>query len=255
MILVIDVGNTNMVLGLYHDNMLEHRWRVRTSRQRTADEYGLLIAQLFAEAGVCKDCIEGAIIACVVPPVLQILTNMTRRRFDVTPFVVNHKMKTGVKILLNNPREVGADRIVNAVAAFKHTQKATIVVDFGTATTFDVLDSEGSYLGGVISPGVGISAEALFLKASKLHRVEITKPERVIGRDTESSMRSGLVFGYLGLVEGVISRILDEFGAPMHVIATGGLGGLFHQLSELIHEYDADLTLKGLHILYKKNNP
>ncbi len=253
MILVIDVGNTNIVLGLYDGDVIAHRWRLRTSRQRTADEYGIMVAQLFAEANICKDCVEGAIIACVVPPVLHILVKMTEHRFGVTPLVVGPELKTGVEVLSDNPREVGADRIVNAVAAFARTQRATIVVDFGTATTFDVINADGAYLGGVISPGIGISAEALFLRASKLHRVEIAIPDRVIGRDTESSMQSGLVYGYLGLVEGIVTRICEEYGAPMHVIATGGLGGLFHELSPEVHAYDADLTLTGLHLLYVSN--
>ena len=253
MLLVIDVGNTNIVLGVYNGNELTEHWRLATSRHRTADEYGIMIRQLFAMSEAKRDTIHGAIISCVSPPMLPILTEMVQTHFHISPVIIGPGVKTGMPILYENPREVGADRIVNAVAAYARAAGPCIVVDFGTATTFDAVSAKGEYMGGVICPGVTISAEALSQRASKLPRIEIMRPACVIGRNTETSMQAGLAFGYGSLVDGLVDRIVDEYGQPMRVIATGGLSSLFAEISERIDEYDANLTLEGLRILYARN--
>jgi type III pantothenate kinase len=197
--------------------------------------------------------VQGAIVSCVVPPMLSVFTTLVERYCGMEPMVVGPGIRTGMPIQYENPREVGADRIVNAVAAYERYRAATIVVDFGTATTFDAISGDGRYLGGAISPGVAISAEALFQRASKLPRVDISPPQRVIGRNTVGSMQAGVVFGYCGLVDGMVRRIEAEYGEKMKVIATGGLSQMFAELSETIDDYDADLTLIGLKILYERN--
>jgi type III pantothenate kinase len=253
MLLVIDVGNTNIVIGLYEGGAITTRWRLSTDRSRTADEYGILFQQLFAMSGVDARTVDGSIVACVVPPVLSTVVGMVERYFGHEPLVVGPGLKSGMPILYENPREVGADRIVNAVAAYERFRSACIVVDLGTATTFDAIDDAGRYLGGAICPGITISAEALFMRASKLPRVDVAKPDRVVGRNTVASMQSGIVFGYCGLIDGMIRRIVDEYGAPMRTIATGGLSQLFAEECELVEEHDADLTLDGLRILWERN--
>lgn len=255
MLLVIDVGNSHTVFGLYDasDKLTQH-WRLSTSRNRTSDEYGILLRQLFEAAALNPSVISGCMIACVVPPMLPILTEMVARYAGVTPLVVGPGIRTGMPILMDNPREVGADRIVNAVAAFERVGDAVIVVDFGTATTFDAVGPRGEYLGGTICPGIAISAEALFQRASKLPRVEIARPAKVVGRNTVACIQSGLVYGYVGLIEGLVRRISEEVGQPMRVIATGGLSGLFAQACDVIDEHDPDLTLDGLRILHRRNS-
>ncbi len=253
MLLVIDIGNTNTVLGIYDGDVLAHHWRLATSRSRTSDEYGVLIRQLFEMAPHAIERIDGCIVACVVPPMQSTIVSMVERFFDLKPLVVGPGIKTGMPILYENPREVGADRIVNAVAAFERYQTSCVVVDFGTATTFDAISEDGRYLGGSIVPGVTISAEALFQRASKLPRVEIAAPDRVIGRNTVSSMQSGLLFGYVSMVDGMVDRIAEEMVAPLRVIATGGLSGLFAEHSRRIEDFDPDLTLVGLKILFERN--
>ena len=253
MLLVIDIGNTNTVLGLYRGTALVHHWRMATSRQRTADEYGVLLWQLFQMAAMRTSDVTGCMISCVVPPMLPIMQEMAEKWFGGPPLVVGPGIKTGMPILYENPREVGADRIVNAVAAYERFRDACIVLDFGTATTFDAISAQGEYLGGAIAPGIAISAEALFQRASKLPRVEVQIPAKVIGRNTVASIQSGLVYGYLGLIEGMIERIVAEYGRPMQVIATGGLSGLFAQHSPRIDLHDNELTLEGLRLLYLRN--
>jgi type III pantothenate kinase len=253
MLLVVDVGNTNTVLGLFEGDRLSDHWRVATDRNRTSDEYAVMLRQLFEMTGQTVGSITGCIISCVVPPMQPVMMAMVERYFSVKPLVVGPGIKTGMPILYENPREVGADRIVNAVAAFEQTRSATIVVDFGTATTFDAVSSAGEYLGGAICPGVVISAEALFQRASKLPRVEITSPGRVIARNTIASMQAGIVYGYVGLVDGMAERMKAEYGAPMKVLATGGLCDLFAEHSRQIETFDRDLTLRGLQILYDRN--
>ncbi|TVR01212.1 MAG: type III pantothenate kinase [Deltaproteobacteria bacterium] len=254
MLLVIDVGNSHSVFGLYRGRSLVQCWRLSTSRHRTSDEYGILVRQLFETAGLDPGGIEGCIIACVVPPMLPIVVEMVKRYADLEPLVVGPGIRTGMPILMEQPREVGADRIVNAVAAYDRVGDAVIVVDFGTATTFDAVSGRGEYLGGIICPGIAISAEALFQRASKLPRVEIVRPSRVIGRNTVACIQSGLVFGYVGLIEGLVTRIREEAGAPeMKVIATGGLSRLFAEESSLIDAHDENLTLSGLRLLHERN--
>ncbi len=254
MLLVIDVGNTNTVLGLFEGHRLVESWRLTTSANRTADENGILVQSLFQMASVQPDQVDGCIISCVVPPLLPMNVAMVERFFGIKALVVGPGIKTGMPILYENPREVGADRIVNAVAAYESFKQACIVVDFGTATTFDAISSAGEYMGGSICPGVVVSSEALFKRASRLPRVEIVAPQRVIGRNTVASMQSGIVYGYLGLVDGLVKRIRDEYQEPMRVTATGGLARYFATLSESIESYDDDLTLTGLRLLYERNH-
>jgi type III pantothenate kinase len=253
MLLAIDVGNTNIVYGLFDGTLLVHQFRVESSRGRTADEYAVVLRQLLEMHSVKASQVDTAILASVVPSLTEPMIDLARRAFGREPLVVGPGIRTGMAILYENPREVGADRIVNAVAAFERVKGAVIVVDFGTATTFDCVTPKGEYLGGVIVPGLQISADALFSKAAKLPRVEIAKPPRVVGRNTLHSMQSGIVFGYAGLVDGLVDRIRTELGYPCAVIATGGLSSLIAPLTRSIENVDPDLTLVGLRILYERN--
>lgn len=254
MLLAIDVGNTNIVYGLFDGPTLLHQFRVETSRGRTADEYAVVLRQLLSMHGISPSDVKAAIVASVVPPLTEPMVALVRRAFAFEALVVGPGIKTGVSILYENPREVGADRIVNAVASFERFRSAVIVVDFGTATTFDCITPKGEYLGGVIVPGIQISADALFARAAKLPRVEIQKPPKVIGRNTQHSMQSGIVYGYVGLVDGLVARIKTEMAFPScAVVATGGLARLIAPMSESIEHVDDDLTLTGLRILYERN--
>jgi len=253
MLLVIDVGNTNTVLGIFEGDRLVEHWRLTSSRSRTTDEYGILLKTLFDMSDVKMQDIHGCIIACVVPPMQGIYEEMVHRYFKLQPLMIGPGVRTGMPILYENPREVGADRIVNAVAAFEIFEGACIVVDFGTAITFDAISDKGEYLGGSICPGIAISADALYTRASRLPRVEMKLPERVVGRNTVASIQSGLVFGYTSLVDGMVHRIVEEYGSPMNVIATGGLARVIADSSETIEMVDEDLTLTGLRILYERN--
>ena len=251
MLLVIDVGNTQTVLGLYQGDTLTRRFRVQTDVRRTTDETGVLFSSMFERAGITGE-VSGAIVSCVVPDTLRTLTNTCREYFDVDPLVVGPGIRTGMPILADNPREVGADRIVNAVAAFHRVGGACIVVDFGTATTFDCISGKGQYVGGVIAPGYQISAEALFSRTSKLPRVEVERPRRVIGKNTVHSMQSGLFYGYVSLVDGMVRRIRAELDGDPRVLATGGLAAVLAEASETIEEVCEDLTLDGLQLLYSR---
>jgi type III pantothenate kinase len=253
MLLVVDVGNTHTVLGLYEERDLVHDFRIESSKGRTLDEYHVLLRSLLDVAEVERDEVAAAIIASVVPAVTDTLTRAVALAFGLDPLVVGPGIKTGMPILYENPREVGADRIVNAVAAFELTARAVIVVDFGTATTFDVISQKGEYLGGVIAPGIQISADALFARAAKLPRVEVAKPPRVIGRNTIHSMQSGIVYGYVGLVDGMVDRIRAELGYETAVLATGGLARLVEPESRTIEKVEEFLTLLGLRLLYERN--
>src|SRR6266567_76858 len=236
-LLVVDVGNTNIVLGIYRDDSLVNSWRLATARDRTADEYGILAAQLI---GTDYDgTLEGAIVSSVVPPLNSAMRWMIEKYFGIEPLFVEPGVKTGIAIHVDNPQEVGADRIVNCVAAFERYGGPAIIVDFGTATTFDVVTANAEYVGGVIAPGLNISAEALFARASRLPRVEIRRPPTVVGTNTVVNMQSGLYFGYLGLVDGILARIKREVPGVKRVIATGGLATLFETDSEHIDETDS----------------
>lgn len=253
MILVIDVGNTNIVLGVYQQEKLIHHWRLSTNRSSTVDEYGILIHNLFQMGKLDMSDIEGVIISCVVPPLIRTLENICQTYVGKVPFIVGPGIKTGLNIRYENPREVGADRIVNSVAAIDIYGGPLIVVDFGTATTFDYIDSRSNYLGGAIVPGLGISTEALFQRAAKLSRIELVKPKSVIGRNTAHSLQSGIIFGYAGQVDAIVERMKAETKEDAKVIATGGLAELIAGESRTIQEINPLLTLEGLRLVYKRN--
>ncbi len=249
-LLVVDVGNTNIVLGVYRGDALIKSWRLATARERTADEYGILARQLLGDAASGLD---GAIVSSVVPPLDSAFAWMIEQYFEIQPLFVEPGVKTGIAIRVDNPQEVGADRIVNCVAAFERYGGPSIIVDFGTATTFDVVTANAEYVGGVIAPGLAISAEALFARASRLPRVDIRRPPSVIGTNTVVNMQSGLYFGYLGLVDGILARMKRELPGVKKIIATGGLAALLAPDSEHIEEVIDDLTLEGLKIIYDRN--
>ena len=249
-LLVVDVGNTNVVLGIYRGDVLAGSWRLATARERTADEYGILTKQLIGDVAGNLD---GAIVSSVVPPLNSAFAAMIEQHFGIEPLFVEPGVKTGIAIHVDNPQEVGADRIVNCVAAFERYGGPTIIVDFGTATTFDVVTANAEYVGGVIAPGLNISAEALFARASRLPRVDIRRPPTVIGTNTVVNMQSGLYFGYLGLVDGILARMKSELPPLKKILATGGLAALLARDSEYIEEVVDDLTLEGLKIIYDRN--
>lgn len=254
MILVFDVGNTNIVLGLYQESRLINYWRIATDRQKTSDEYGMLINQLFAYQGCSFSDIDAVVISSVVPPIMYSLEHMSRKYFNREPLIVGPGIKTGINIKYDNPKEVGADRIVNAVAAYELYGGPVIIVDFGTATTYCAVSKNGEYLGGAISPGIRISMDALFEKTAKLPRVELIKPESVICRNTVNSMQSGIIYGYIGQVDYIVRRMKKELGADkVMVIATGGLSKLIATESETIDVVNGLLTLEGLRIIYDRN--
>jgi type III pantothenate kinase len=250
MLLVIDIGNTNTVMGVFDGEQLVHDWRIRTERNTTEDEFNLLTAGLFRAGGLDFDRIEQTVISCVVPPMVTILDAFGRKYLGRAPQWIDARSYPDMPILYGNPNEVGSDRIVNAVGAFDRYQCSLIVIDFGTATTFDAISQKGEYLGGAISPGIAISSEALFAHASKLPRVEILKPpERVVGKDTIGSIQAGLIFGYAGLVDGIVQRMKKEMTDNPKVIATGGLAPLIHDVAHTIESVEPDLTLQGLRII------
>jgi type III pantothenate kinase len=264
MLLVLDVGNTNTVLGVFAASdgstaespryeRLAANWRVATVQTQTVDEYGVLFRNLFAMDAIQASEVKGIVISSVVPPLDSTLRQVCERYFNCKPLFIEPGIKTGMPVLYENPSEVGADRIVNSVAAFEKYGGPCISVDFGTATTFDCVSAKGEYVGGVICPGIGISAEALFGRTARLQRVDIRKPLRVIGTNTVASMQSGLYYGYLGLVDGILERLLKEMGAECQIIATGGLADLFGGGSKYIKEVDDLLTLDGLRIIWERN--
>jgi type III pantothenate kinase len=253
MLLTIDVGNTNIVYGLFQGDRLVHQFRVESARGRTADEYSVQLLSLLDMHGVNRGGISAAIVACVVPSLIEPMVELVRRAFARDAMVVGPGIRTGMAILIENPREVGADRIADAVAGYEKAKGGVIVVDFGTSTNFDCVTPKGEYLGGVLAPGLQISAEALFSRAAKLPRVEIVKPPRVVGKNTIHAMQSGIIYGYVGLVDGIVERLTTELGYPCSVIATGGLASLIAPLSKTIEDVDDVLTLQGLRILYERN--
>jgi len=270
MLLALDVGNTNTVLGLYdlaparaasgNAPALVAHWRLSTHRTQTADEYGVFFVNLFNLHGLATTQVKHIIISSVVPPVESTLLEVCESYFKIKPLFVEPGIKTGMPVLVDNPSELGADRLVNAIAAYEKYGGPAIVVDFGTATTFDVVSAKGEYLGGVISPGLGISADALFSRAARLGRVDIKRPPKVIGTTTVTHIQSGLYYGYIGLVDGILERMIAEMGeaasqTPPKVIATGGLAGLIAEDSRYIATIDDMLTLDGLHIVFERNLP
>jgi type III pantothenate kinase len=249
----IDIGNTNVVMGLYVDEELVTHWRIATDHQRMADEYAMLVLDLFDRAAQDPKAVGGIVVASVVPPLTGIFEKLGLRYFDQAALVISDAVKTGVCIRYDNPAEVGADRVVNAVAAYHRYGGPACVVDFGTATTFDALSDEGDYLGGAIAPGIGIAAEALFQRTAKLPRIDLTRPPAVIGKNTVQSMQSGMFFGYVGLVEGIVARFRAELGPEMKVIATGGLASLIAAETPVIDAVDPWLTLEGLRLIWEMN--
>lgn len=253
MLLVIDVGNSNIVLGIYDDERLLKDWRISTDKAKTADEYGILVHDLFRLAGIGFKEIKDIIISSVVPTLTGTLEKLSLDYFGFRPYVVGPGIKTGMPIQYDNPKEVGADRIVNAVAGFEKYRCSLIIVDFGTATTFDFVNRKGEYCGGAIAPGLMISMEALFQRASKLPRVEILRPPSIIAKNTVNSMQAGIFYGYVGLVDEIVSRMCSESRENPRVIATGGLAGLITPESKTIEVVEEFLTLEGLRILYRRN--
>ena len=257
MILLVDVGNTNIVIGVYKDNDYIAGWRLSTDSKKTSDEYGIQMMQLFHQSDLNPKEVEGIIISSVVPNIMHSLENMVKKNFNINPIIVGPGVKTGINIKYDNPKEVGADRIVNAVAAHEIYRRDVIIIDFGTATTYCAVTEVGNYLGGCICPGVRISSDALFERAAKLPRVELELPKSIICKNTVSSMQAGILYGYIGQVEYIVKKIKSEMVSmgleKPYVIATGGLAKLIAKSTDVIDKVDSSLTLEGLRIIYDKN--
>lgn len=257
MLLAIDCGNTNVVLGVYDGDDLRAQWRISTQVKRTADEYAVWLSQLLTLEGLSTRDVTGAIIASVVPAAVRGLESLCQRYFHIDPLVVGRPgIDIGCEVRIEQPRSVGADRLVNAISAHVRFGGPMIVIDFGTATTFDVVGADGGYEGGVIAPGINASLEALYLAAAKLPRIAIeAPPQQVIGQGTEHAMQSGVYWGYVGLIESLVTRIRAEYGQDLKIVATGGLAPLFAQATDVIEHIDPDITLRGLNMIYRRNRP
>jgi type III pantothenate kinase len=254
MLLAIDCGNTNFVFAVFDGDEVKGNWRASSDPHRTADEYAVWLSQLMALKGLDPKAIDGTIIASVVPDVLYPLASLSSHFFGVDPLIVGRPdVETGVEVKIDRPETLGADRLANAVAAHERYGGPLIVVDFGTATNFDIIDGEGAFIGGVLAPGVDLAAAAFATAAAKLPRIRIRMPERVIGKSTEGAMESGIFWGYVGLIEGLVERIKTEYGGPMKVIATGGLAPLFDRATPMIDHTDLELTIRGLLSIYRRN--
>lgn len=254
MLLAIDAGNTNTVFAVFEGDNLRGQWRMATDARRTADEYGVWLLQLFERADIPQSSIDAVVLSTVVPQALFALRTLSRQYFSAEALVIGEEdVKTGIRIAIDRPSEVGADRIVNSLAAWQKHGKPLVIVDFGTATTFDVVNKKGEYCGGVIAPGINLSLEALHRAAAKLPNISIERPASVIGKGTVEAMQSGIYYGYIGLIEGIIARIEEEVGVTVHVIATGGLAPLFAKGTPAIKELDSDLTIHGLKAIYALN--
>ena len=253
MLLAADIGNTNITLGVFQGEKLKARWRIATDVHKQTDEYAVLLHGMLSQQGLQPSDIDEIAISSVVPPLTSVFQEFCERYLGQTPLVVGSGVKTGMRILYDNPKEVGADRVADAVAAFHKYGGPVIIVDFGTATVFDAISKDGDYLGGAIAPGMDVAAEALFERASKLPRIELTPPSNVIGRNTVASMQSGFIFGYVGLVEGLVSRFQKELGNGALVVATGGLAATMSKQTPVLQVVDPDLTLEGLRLIYEMN--
>ena len=253
MLLAIDIGNTNLVFALFSGADVRAQWRIRTEHHRSADEYAVWLFSLMNRAGISEKEVTAVILSSVVPDANFEVKSFVRQYLKLEPqLIINGQMDIGMPVLLDNPKELGADRLINAYAAWSEFKQALIVIDFGTATTFDVVSSKGEYLGGVIAPGINLSLEALQRAAAKLHGIAITHPEKVIGTNTTNAMQSGIFYGYAGLIEGIVSRIKVERGEAMKVIATGGLAPLYAEATKAIDTVDTDLTIRGLRMIYER---
>jgi type III pantothenate kinase len=253
MLLAIDIGNTNIAFGVFEVETLRATWNIATDLNKTADEYAVLLLNLLPRDGLALSDIDHAVICSVVPPLDPIVDELSQRYLLTSPLVVSPGIKTGVRIGIDNPREVGADRVVNAAAAHRLYGGPLIIIDFGTATTLDAISEDGEYLGGAIAPGIGIAAEALFTRASKLPRIELVPPEHAIGRNTVMAMQSGVMFGYVGLVESLVARIRQELGGKAKIVATGGLANVIAKETKVIDEVNPNLTLIGLRFIHEMN--
>lgn len=253
MLLTLDIGNTNIAFGIFEEETLRATWSISTDLNKTADEYAVLLLNLLPREGLALSDIDHAIICSVVPPLEPIVDELIKRYLRTSPLVISPGVKTGVRIGIDNPREVGADRVVNAAAAHRLYGGPVIIIDFGTATTLDAISEDGEYLGGAIAPGIGIAAEALFTRASKLPRIELVPPEHAIGRNTVTAMQSGVMFGYVGLVESLVARIRQELGGKAKVVATGGLANVIAKETNVIDEVNPNLTLIGLRFIHEMN--
>jgi type III pantothenate kinase len=253
MLLAFDIGNTSIHLGLFDGEQLTETWRVGVEREKLPDEYGVLILQLLAARGLDTTAIDSCIIGCDVPPLTPTFEQVCRNYFGIEPLVVGHGLRTGIRILYDNPKQLGADRIIDAVAATKYYGTPVIVVDFGTGTVFDAVNAKGDYLGGAIAPGIGIASEALFSRGAMLYRVQLERPAAAIGKNTIHAMQSGILFGYVGLVEGLVARFKAEVGEGAKVVATGGYAPIIARETDCIDIVDLDLTLNGLRMIYEMN--